>query len=387
MATKQALEDRLAALTAELFALGQRLNAARDNVNSPEFDQLLAERTRLRNARNEISSQLDRILLGEARSFRVEDDPGTGLVQIRTSDGVFAGRGNTLEEAKDRAIRNGANSAALNDLVDPRAKAQADQGPGTESAGDTVTEEQAAKANGANTQAPGPESEIIDEDGIITDQPATSLPSNAVPAVTPVPEGVDAPGVLPPGQSFGRASDGSFRVDIEGVGSVPTPPIQSVVVPSNITAPDENDNLVSYIYRATRVISNFRQGKFTQELEGAQIFFTVPPQPSADTNRVPAKTSTTEVTTNTPGTVRVGSVTDSAEIPGVTVSDREQNDTGEIPAVTTFGSSLATDTGAQAPLTSQPPTSGTTIVAVPTQADVRRVDNAITAPQQGAREY
>ena len=272
-------------------------------------------------------------------------------------------------------------------ILETEIRAAADQGPGTESAGATVAQDQQANADGADTQAPGPQSEIIDEDGIISDQPATSLPSNAVPAVTPLPEGVDAPGVLPPGQSFGRASDGSFRIDIEGVGSVPTPPIQIVVAPSNITAPDENTNLVSYIYRATRVISNFRQGKFTQELQGAQIFFTVPPRPSADKNRVPANTSTTEVTTNTPGTVRVGSVTDPGEIPGVTVSDREQTDPGEIPGVTTFGSSLASDTGAQAPLTSQPPTSGTTNVALPTQADVRRVDNAITAPQQGAREY
>ena len=155
MATKQELEAQLAKLQAELRTVGEQLReAGSTDLNSPEFDRLAAERTRLRAQVSEVGRQLDRILLGEATSFVARIDDQTGLVEIRTSDGLFAGRGNTLAEAKDRAIRSGANASALENLIDPQAKAAADQGSGAVSAGDTTAQAQTARDDGAMTQNP-----------------------------------------------------------------------------------------------------------------------------------------------------------------------------------------------------------------------------------------
>jgi hypothetical protein len=267
MATLQELQRRLADIEAELRTVGNQLNALASDVNNPEFDRLLEERTRLRNQRSEIQRQIDRILLSEARSFYAEIDPGTGLVQIRTSDGLFAGRGNTLEDARRAATANGARPEFLNNLIDPLAKAAADQGPGTVSAGTTVSQEQQANAQGAGTQNPAAESQSVTDQGTTQTSSANTLPSNAVGSDTGLGIG-PAPPVLP-----GPDPDPAANV-VSGSGTTQTVPLNNTG--SATAEPTENPNLVSYVYKAHTVVSNFRQGKFTQDIEGAQIFFTAP---------------------------------------------------------------------------------------------------------------
>lgn len=320
MATRQQLENRLAQIDAEIQALrnslGGRSNAALDPATENRF---LAERTLLRNQRSEIQSQLDRILVSDARSFYAQEDLGTGLVQIRTSDGLFAGRGSTLEEAKAAAIRNGANASALTNLVDPRAKAAATQGPGTVSTGDTTAAAAAARDNQASTQSPPVAAESASATGEIDTTAATTLPSNADPSQAIASPGIVAPDKLPDGQA---GASGQTPAAVGSQGTVAAQQIGGV----NLDTPDENTNQVSYIYRAYQVTSNFRQGRFTQELQGAQIFFPIPQQQQRQQNTDTARSAPSQAAAATArqarqaGAVPQGTVGASAGTPGVTVT-------------------------------------------------------------------
>ena len=154
MASRQELEAQLAKLQAEIAALREKIFQAQEANNNEEEQRLLNERQRLRGQVSEISNQLLRLDVSEATSFVIRLDDQTGLLEIRTAGGAFAGRGNTLEEAKAAAIRNGANASALDNLTDPRAKAAADQGSGAVSAGDTTAQAQTARDDGASVQNP-----------------------------------------------------------------------------------------------------------------------------------------------------------------------------------------------------------------------------------------
>ena len=178
MTTRQELDAQLAKLQAQLQDLAVQLRAA--GSSSPEFDRLLSERTRLRAQEQEISNQVRRVDLSEAQSFVASTDPNTGLVIIRTAGGVTAGRGEGLEAAKTAAIRNGANAGALNNLADPQAKAAADQGPKTDSAGAVQTEAETARDDGAASQNPPPPQAVIDAEGRVGPEAATTADTNAV---------------------------------------------------------------------------------------------------------------------------------------------------------------------------------------------------------------
>jgi len=290
MASIQQLEEQIASINAELRVVGERLQAASSDLNSPEFNRLLEERGRLQRQRGAILSQITAIRIQTATQnpqtiFVVIEDPATGGVQIRTSDGLLMGRGGTLAEAKEAAIRNGVSPSALNNLVDPRAKAQADQGPGTESAGETVAEAQEAKDNGASSQSPADPAQKANAQGDITTAAASTVPSNADPATGTDSISSEAPNKLP--EASLTTSNGSLTNDA-GTGPVST--VLQVTTP-DISAPEANNNLVSYIYRATRVVSRFQQGKFTQEIEGFQIFFPSPGQ--TNTAGAPASNAAT----------------------------------------------------------------------------------------------
>ena len=287
MANKQALEAQISTRQAELRAIGQQLNAlrdaGRDGPDSPEFDRLLTQRAQLRAQISEISGQLQRLDVSGATSFSVVEDPNTGGLQIRTADGVFAGRGSTVEEAVRSAESLGARSEFLNNLRDPRTA----QGTGTVSAGQTTAAAQQANAEGADTQAPAPPDQSANATGDISDDPSTTVPSNADASVEDVPTTTAAPATLPSGTvgdtTTARPTPGTVPVTLGNQG--PTPATQQGG--ANLDTPDENTNLVSYIYRAYEVTSSFRQGKFTQELKGAQIFFPVPRQSRTDVARLP----------------------------------------------------------------------------------------------------
>jgi hypothetical protein len=159
--------------------------------------------------------------------------------------------------------------------------AQADQGPKTDSAGETASGSQQANADGANSQAPSGSSQQANATGEVSAASAATVPSNADQTQALPTEPVDTPPKLPAGNV--STSDG-FRIDIQGV--APQPVALQVSNPE-ISALEENNNLVSYIYQATQVISRFQGGKFTQDIEGVQIFF--PPNASGTKREVPAR--------------------------------------------------------------------------------------------------
>lgn len=253
MATRQELEAQLAKLQAELAALREKIIQADAANNDEEEQRLLNERTRLRGQVSEISNQLLRLDVSEATSFVIRFDDQTGLLEIRTAGGAFAGRGDTLEEAKDRAIRNGARPEFLNNLVDPRAKAAADQGPGTVSAGETTAQAQEARAPEANAQNP-------------TDQPTgnTASISNAESSQPQAPGELPQAPKLPPAQA-------------QGASVVPTASNSSQPAPGPGVRALQGDAFgstqQSYVYRALSCVSRFRGGQFTQDLEGTQMQF------------------------------------------------------------------------------------------------------------------
>jgi hypothetical protein len=151
VASLQQLEEQLERLQREIRAASERV---RNSQTDDEARQAQADRQVLRDQAAEISRQITEIKARNTTNFVVNEDPGTGGVQIRTSDGLFVGGGFTLEEAKAAAIRAGANPSALQNLVDPRTRTAAAQGPQTDSAGATVAQANQARDDGAQTQTP-----------------------------------------------------------------------------------------------------------------------------------------------------------------------------------------------------------------------------------------
>ena len=272
-----------------------------------------------------------------------------------------------------------------------------------ESTGQTVANAQQANDSGADTQAPDRTPGAIDASGTVSPQRSTTVPSNAE-SSDPGPATSTAP---PPKLPSGTVTDlGEIIITADRPKSV-TPAAQPGSSAGEQFSPDQNNNLVSYIYRATRVISNFRQGKFTQELEGAQVFFTIPPRPGKD--RDSAITGSETIRTEDGQVSNFRRNTETGELyvgtPGVTyASDGDQNysysgpvPTGQPPEqsrVTSAQSAISAvaneNPSSTAPLVSAPPTSGTTdIQTVPVvgQQPIEIGSTATDNTQQGSREY
>jgi len=272
-----------------------------------------------------------------------------------------------------------------------------------ESTGQTVINAQQANDSGADTQAPDRPPSAIDASGTVSQQRSLTVPSNAE-SSDPGPATSTA---SPPKLPSGTVTAGDTSAPAPAGSSSPRPPTQSSVASGAQFSPDENNNLVSYIYRATRVISNFRQGKFTQELEGAQVFFTIPPRPGKD--RDSAITGSETIRTEDGQISNFRRNTETGELyvgtPGVTyASDGDQNysysgpvPTGQPPEqsrVTSAQSAISAvaneNPSSTAPLVSAPPTSGTTdIQTVPVvgQQPIEIGSTATDNSQQGSREY
>ena len=271
-----------------------------------------------------------------------------------------------------------------------------------ESSGETVKESQKANDAAADTQAPDTATTTADTTGTVGTPNAATVPSNAsltesenIPSLPP------APAKLP----AGRVTDGNTSAPAPTGSAAPRPATQVSQTNTTVTAPDKNNNLVSNIYRAVRVISNFRQGKFTQDVEGVQMFFNVPPRVGAatsgrvggseairdETGRVSTirrNTETGELYVGTPGVVYADDPPQTYETTGVTP-------TGQAPessrVATSDTSTAAADVNPPAtiPLSTRPPTSGTTNVGVATTPGTQPVDTAATSTterQQGAWE-
>jgi hypothetical protein len=275
-----------------------------------------------------------------------------------------------------------------------------------ESTGQTVINAQQASDSGADTQAPDRAPSVIDASGTVTQQRGLTVPSNAE-SSNPAPATSTA---SPPKLPSGTVTAGDTSAPAPAGSSSPRPPTQSSVSSGAQFSPDENNNLVSYIYRATRVISNFRQGKFTQEIEGAQVFFTIPPRPGKDQNSgITGITGSEAIRTEDGRVSNIRRNTETGELyvgtPGVTYAtnaDQNYSYSGAVPTgqppeqsrVTSAQSATSATADENppntSPLTSSPPTSGTTNIQTvpvvgqqPTNIGTTATDNT----QQGSREY
>ena len=150
-----------------------------------------------------------------------------------------------------------ANQQQASDAVEDRAAS--DQGSQTDSAGSTVDGAQQARDDGALTQNP--------ENRPLTDAGPSAV-TNALPVVTPQPDGILSAGRLP-NPAAGNAGAGGANGISPGSG---TPRLTS---PSGLSVDQ------TYIYKATSVTSRFSKGQFTQDLEGVLLIF---PADAADTS-------------------------------------------------------------------------------------------------------
>jgi len=263
-------------------------------------------------------------------------------------------------------------------------KSRNDQGPGTVSTGVTTAEAAAARDNQATTQAPPVSAQSASATGEVSTTSATTLPSNAAPGQPPTPTATAAPSKLPEGQV--SATPGTAAQVPAAQGSQ-GPVAAQQTGGANLDTPDENTNQVSYIYLAYQVTSNFRQGRFTQELQGAQIFFPLQPQQQENPNAVRSAPDQSAAETarlaRQAASVPQGTVAQSVATPGATFTQRQvkageniraarrsQLGIGDPLTVTdTFSAEGFGDFGAQgisvvdqtpvtAPLASVPPTTG-----------------------------
>lgn len=392
MATKQQLESQLAELRSRLARLEQ------------ERQETL---TALATNRDVAATNQDSLARAQALGDTGRVELATRLLEINRE--LTTELTATLQR-EERSIEELQTSIRA---LETEIRATADQGPGTESAGATVSQDQQANADGANTQAPASGPEVAGPDGDVgTAQTAT--PSNADPSVPVDPTAPDAPGTLPPGSTEGFASDGKFRVNVTGVGEIPNSAYAGVG-DGAIGIEDTNNNLVSYIYKATRVVSSFRQGKFTQDIEGVQIFFQLPPRAGARSATQVQTRQNNTVSANSPaipqGTVEQTVTTPDSINGPVIYADQVSAEfaaftgTGEIPPSTRapvvpfsapastfdafgFSDPTADQIATVAPLITNPPTTG---VAGSVLAPLARTGNVSTtsntAPQRGAKEY
>ena len=397
MVTRQQLEQRLVSLNEER----RRLRALAD-LNGPLQREIEALRARiptitdpaeLQRAQARLAQAQNEIGQARERLFVIADE-------IQAVDNQIFGIDRGIQETASRA-----------------------QGPGTVSTGTTVSQGQQANAERADSQSPAPPAQTVTATGAVTNTPASTNPSNAAPSQTPVPTAPPAPNVLPPGQ-VGAAPDPVATVPVARGSQSPGTALQSGLV--NLQSAPIDNTLVSYVYRATLVTSSFRQGRFTQEIEGAQVFFQLPkkPQPPAEPVAVtPGRGATPAVPQ---GTVRQAAATPGTFNLGVNFAGSEfgaffgTGETGEqsqlvdgaLPGLVPgglrppgsppaqrvlpgsifeaegFGDPTAVQGTVQAPLQSRPPTSGTTNIAPRRRGNRGNTPEATTvAPQQGAREY
>jgi hypothetical protein len=379
---------------AEAEAINQR--AAQINQDIPALQPLLR---RTGDLINEGAGFFNRPAVNEI---------GTRVRDAVSSFSALARQAGANRQEMNRLVT--ADQAATKDAVD--AKAAADQGPKTDSAGETASESQQANADGANAQAPSGASEQANATGEVSAASGTTVPSNADPATADEVAGTAPPPKLTEGSV---PTPGGFRIDVTGVGDR-----QSVLQVTNadIATPEVNNNQVSYIYKATRVVSKFQQGKFTQDIQGVQIFFDLPrTQKNPDANRTVGPTVSTApppVTTNVARSQPQSTVDQTANTPGTYnsgISYANQvgaefaafEGSGEIPASlpavsrsfpgSSFEAEGFTDptqdqSDTVAPLEINPPSTETNTDISPARPQQDLESNTTnTALQQGAREY
>ena len=163
-------------------------------------------------------------------------------------------------------------------------------GPETDSSGAIVTEASAAQIPNANSSNPPLPPGVIGASGAIIPAPGQDPLTNAQVSTTLPPGSLPVPPTLvsttPNGSTTG--TNGGTGGSAPGVGT-------SALQPAQVSTA-----LQSYLYKATKVVSRFRSGAFTQDLEGALMIF--PPNMLAAAEQENTKESQTQTAGATPQT-------------------------------------------------------------------------------------
>lgn len=136
-------------------------------------------------------------------------------------------------------------------------------GPETDASGAIITEASAAQVPNANSSNPPLPPGVIDPSGAIVPAPGQVPGTNAQGSIALPPTGLPVPPPLGSTTTKGSTTgtNGSAGGSAPGVGT-------SALQPAQISTA-----LQSYIYKATKVVSRFRNGAFTQDLEGVLMIF------------------------------------------------------------------------------------------------------------------
>lgn len=242
--------------------LSPSVNAIKRQVDGgATYDEVADEINRVR---SEFDNAYQRVfeILQQAEQLPSQDGRADFIAQLERS--VNTNQSNNRATLSSIEIDARANQAEADQ--DTNQQAAADQGPGTDSAGSAAITGAQARNEGALTQDPPVDAEQQNADGSITTQPATATPSNAettgadttptVPAAPPTlpgsPAVVDVTAV--PGTSTGNTLPGT---PVQGSGTLQPPAV--------------SDASRFYVYKAIKVVSQFTNGRFTQDLEGAVL--------------------------------------------------------------------------------------------------------------------
>lgn len=211
-----------------------------------------------------------------------------------------------------------------------------------------VDQAQAARDSGSNVQNPQSSPQAVNPNGVVNPV-SIAVPTNAQPS-TPAEPTVGASSA-PPTIPGGSGTSLTPADNVSGAAPVSVLPTRSA---PNLTGPGTTgESVVSYVYRAVRVVSNFSKGRFTQDVEGAQIFFDVP----VDQNITVADGRATTQTVDPQALLRRPVQNPNPSILANTQFDI--GDAGILPRLDINPTVLGTATRA-------PATSGTSSVAVPT---------------------
>lgn len=167
------------------------------------------------------------------------------------------------------------------------------------SAGEEATSAENARSSGGLTQNPPTGPQTINAQGQVSNAPATTTPSNATPAQTNIGAAPGSTSPAPSALPAGTVNVGGATVGNQ-TSSAPLPATQ--VADRNVSSltPPGAQTTDSLIYRAYEVTSFFSKGQFTQEIQGAQVFFDVPKNTLPDANRNAAATAGAATDANRP---------------------------------------------------------------------------------------
>ncbi len=211
-----------------------------------------------------IRSQFDQ-LYTQVESLRAQAltiDPRPDALIARLDNSLNVNRPTNYQALGTITTKAGQNTNKRN--AETADKAAADQGPQTDSAGAEVT------AEGAATQAPAAPAQQQAANGAVTTASTTTQTSNAEKFTEPGTTTVQPSATALPGPASPAAS-----------GAVPPATgtqIASAATAASSISPGQSEAALSYIYKATTVISTFERGRFTQELEGVLLIFPDPPR-------------------------------------------------------------------------------------------------------------